>query len=64
MDLNITVPFIFSARLYPYGKEKGDSLLESGKPSRAFELSHDFMFFGRNYSTVYVKGTENYRGKI
>lgn len=57
MDLNITVPFIFSARLYPYGEDKGDQLLDPKKHSQRVDLKHDFIFYGQNYSTIYVKQT-------
>ncbi len=55
IDLNITVPFIFSARLYPYGENRGDALLSKTAESQAFVLKHEIQFMGERYSAIYVR---------
>ncbi|VDD94411.1 unnamed protein product [Enterobius vermicularis] len=53
IDLNITVPFIFSARLYPYGKTKGDTLLEGDVIN--LKLKNTLYFLGESYDSVYIR---------
>lgn len=52
IDLNITVPYIFSARLYPHGTSKGDKLL-SGQ-QEAISLQQPLRYFSRVFDTLYV----------
>ncbi|EPB80333.1 calcium binding EGF domain protein [Ancylostoma ceylanicum] len=47
IDLNITVPYIFSARLYPYGESKGD-LLISGD-TEPYRLANPFHYLGQDF---------------
>uniref|UniRef100_A0A914XNL7 Uncharacterized protein n=1 Tax=Plectus sambesii TaxID=2011161 RepID=A0A914XNL7_9BILA len=54
IDLNITVPFIFSARLYPYGENRGDTLLSKTAESQAFVLKHELQFMGEKYSAINI----------
>ncbi|VDK50437.1 unnamed protein product [Anisakis simplex] len=53
IDLNITVPYIFSARLYPYGKQKGDQLLTGSVQS--LKLSAPINFLGQKYEKLYIR---------
>ncbi len=55
IDLNITVPFIFSARLYPYGVLKGDAEFSKNAGVQPIVLKHDITFFDRSFSTLYVR---------
>uniref|UniRef100_A0A914S450 Uncharacterized protein n=1 Tax=Parascaris equorum TaxID=6256 RepID=A0A914S450_PAREQ len=52
IDLNITVPYIFSARLYPYGGARGDKLLSGS--SQPLKLSSPVNFLGEKFDTIYV----------
>ncbi|EYC03910.1 hypothetical protein Y032_0091g2492 [Ancylostoma ceylanicum] len=52
IDLNITVPYIFSARLYPYGESKGD-LLISGD-TEPYRLANPFHYLGQVYDTIFI----------
>lgn len=52
IDLNITVPYIFSARLYPYGETKGDLLIHG--TSEVYKLANPFHYLGQIYDTIYV----------
>lgn len=54
IDLNITVPFIFSARLYPYGEDKGDKSLEPYSKTQAFVTKHELAFLEDNVTVLYV----------
>uniref|UniRef100_A0A0N5ASL2 Nidogen n=1 Tax=Syphacia muris TaxID=451379 RepID=A0A0N5ASL2_9BILA len=53
IDLNVTVPFIFSARLYPYGEARNDRILEGDV--QKFELNNSLLFLGQSYNTVYIR---------
>nr|CDJ83750.1 Nidogen and EGF calcium-binding domain containing protein [Haemonchus contortus] len=52
IDLNITVPYIFSARLYPYGETKGDLLIHG--TSEVYKLANPFHYLGQIYDTIYI----------
>lgn len=54
IDLNITVPFIFSARLYPYGESKGDKILDPSLNTQAYILKNELTFLEENYTAIYV----------
>uniref|UniRef100_A0A0M3I7E2 NIDO domain-containing protein n=1 Tax=Ascaris lumbricoides TaxID=6252 RepID=A0A0M3I7E2_ASCLU len=53
IDLNITVPYIFSARLYPYGGARGDKLLSGN--SQPLKLISSINFLGEKFDTIYVQ---------
>ncbi|MCP9257598.1 Nidogen-like protein [Dirofilaria immitis] len=53
IDLNITVPYVFSARLYPFGDIKGDQVLTGS--SQIVKLSRSFKFLGKEYDAVNVR---------
>ncbi|CAJ0580818.1 unnamed protein product, partial [Mesorhabditis spiculigera] len=53
IDLNTTVPYIFSARLYPYGLEKGDKILTNS--AQAMALMEPFAYLGAVYDTIYIR---------
>lgn len=53
IDLNTTVPYIFSARLYPYGLKHGDKVSELAL--QPFRLHTPLYFLERNYDTLFVK---------
>ncbi|KAK5968516.1 hypothetical protein GCK32_013146 [Trichostrongylus colubriformis] len=52
IDLNITVPYIFSARLYPYGETKGDLVIHGN--SEVYKLANPFHYLGQIYETIYA----------
>ncbi|WKY01519.1 hypothetical protein Q1695_015487 [Nippostrongylus brasiliensis] len=52
IDLNITVPYIFSARLYPYGETKGDLLIRGRR--EVYKLANPFHYLGQVYDTIYI----------
>uniref|UniRef100_A0A158P9N2 Nidogen 1a n=1 Tax=Angiostrongylus cantonensis TaxID=6313 RepID=A0A158P9N2_ANGCA len=52
IDLNITVPYIFSARLYPYGESKGDLIIR--RPIEVYKLANPFHYLGQVYDTIYI----------
>ncbi|CAI2347390.1 unnamed protein product [Caenorhabditis sp. 36 PRJEB53466] len=52
IDLNITVPYIFSARLYTYGASRGDIPVHSRQ--EVYKLENPVHFMGRVYDTVYI----------
>ncbi|KAK6745525.1 hypothetical protein RB195_011945 [Necator americanus] len=52
IDLNITVPYIFSARLYPYGEHKGDLLIDA--ESEPYKLANPFRYLGQVYDTIFI----------
>ncbi|KAI6201251.1 EGF-like domain-containing protein [Aphelenchoides besseyi] len=52
IDLNITVPYIFSARLYPYGLAKGDQLAHMDP--QPIDLHSPLKFFGESYQTIFI----------
>ncbi|KJH40786.1 hypothetical protein DICVIV_13250 [Dictyocaulus viviparus] len=52
IDLNITVPYIFSARLYPYGEAKGDLIIR--RSSDVYKLGNPFHYLGQVYDTIYM----------
>ncbi|CAD5220901.1 unnamed protein product [Bursaphelenchus xylophilus] len=52
IDLNITVPYIFSARLYPYGQSKGDHITQLDP--QPIDLHTPLKLFGRNYETLLI----------
>jgi len=54
LDLNITVPYIFSARLYTYGVDRGDKQIPAGSPSQHLQLQTPLVFLGRQYASLYV----------
>lgn len=51
--MNITVPYIFSARLYPFGEAKGDKILTGS--SQIVKLSKTFKFLGKEYDAVIIR---------
>ena len=56
IDLNVTVPYIFSARLYPFGEVNGDDelpLLESNA-EKQLRLKFPLKFLEKTYHTIYV----------
>ncbi|VDN04457.1 unnamed protein product [Thelazia callipaeda] len=53
IDLNITVPYIFSARLYPFGEGKGDHLMTGS--TQVFKLKKSFKFLGKEYDAVNIR---------
>ncbi|CAG9531514.1 unnamed protein product [Cercopithifilaria johnstoni] len=53
IDLNITVPYVFSARLYPFGEAKGDQILTGS--SQIIKLSKSFKFLGKEYDAVNIR---------
>ncbi|KAI1721512.1 nidogen-like domain-containing protein [Ditylenchus destructor] len=52
IDLNITVPYIFQARLYPYGHNQEDQLAQS--EVQALALQTPLTFLEKNYETIYI----------
>lgn len=52
IDLNITVPYIFSARLYPYGPSKEDKLVQVDP--QPFSLHTPLKFLTKVYNAIYV----------
>uniref|UniRef100_A0A0N4ZX96 NIDO domain-containing protein n=1 Tax=Parastrongyloides trichosuri TaxID=131310 RepID=A0A0N4ZX96_PARTI len=52
LDLNVTVPYIFSARLYPYGKEHND--YEMIKNKDELFLSTPLYLLGIQYDKIYI----------
>ncbi|VDM58889.1 unnamed protein product [Angiostrongylus costaricensis] len=52
IDLNITVPYIFSARLYPYGESKGDLIIR--RSIEVYKLANPFHYLGQVYDTIYI----------
>lgn len=52
IDLNITVPYIFSARLYPYGTSKGDQAL--ARDSQLVRLHDSVRFIRKTYDSITV----------
>ncbi|VDL84443.1 unnamed protein product [Nippostrongylus brasiliensis] len=61
IDLNITVPYIFSARLYPYGETKGDLLIRGRR--EVYKLANPFHYLGQVYDTIYAlrRGYADYK---
>lgn len=55
IDLNITVPFIFSARLYPYGESRGDSVLSAQATTQPIVLRNEIVYLAKNYSIIHVR---------
>jgi hypothetical protein len=55
IDLNITVPFIFSARLYPYGEARGDSVLPVQAATQPIVLRNEIVYLAKNYSIIHVR---------
>ncbi|VDN55122.1 unnamed protein product [Dracunculus medinensis] len=53
IDLNITVPYIFSARLYPYGISRGDRILSGS--FQLLKLRSSLKFLGEIYNSVYIR---------
>lgn len=54
IELNVTVPYIFSARLYPYGESKGDSLLDPSSYSQPHVLKTELSYFEEKITALYV----------
>ncbi|KAI1729049.1 calcium-binding EGF domain-containing protein [Ditylenchus destructor] len=52
IDLNITVPYIFQARLYPYGQNQDDQLAQS--EVQALKLQTPLTFLEKNYEIIYI----------
>uniref|UniRef100_A0AC35GJ26 NIDO domain-containing protein n=1 Tax=Panagrolaimus sp. PS1159 TaxID=55785 RepID=A0AC35GJ26_9BILA len=52
IDLNITVPYIFSARLYPYGTSKDDKLVQVDPT--AFNLQTPLKLLDHTYNSLFV----------
>uniref|UniRef100_A0A7E4VRT2 Nidogen n=1 Tax=Panagrellus redivivus TaxID=6233 RepID=A0A7E4VRT2_PANRE len=52
IDLNITVPYIFSARLYPYGPSKDDKLVQVDPT--AYNLQTPLKLLQHTYNSIYV----------
>ncbi|CAD5215006.1 unnamed protein product [Bursaphelenchus okinawaensis] len=52
IDLNITVPYIFSARLYPYGQSKGDQVTQLDP--QPVDLHTPLKLLGRSYETLLI----------
>jgi hypothetical protein len=52
IDLNITVPYIFSARLYPYGLSKGDQITHLDP--QPLDLHTPLQFLGGLYQTLFA----------
>jgi hypothetical protein len=52
IDLNITVPYIFSARLYPYGLSKGDQVTHLDP--QPVDLHTPLQFLGGLYQTIFI----------
>ncbi|CAD6187998.1 unnamed protein product [Caenorhabditis auriculariae] len=52
IDLNITVPYIFSARLYPYGPTRGDISIRGD--AEVYKLENPFHFMAGVYDTIYA----------
>uniref|UniRef100_A0AC34RER1 Uncharacterized protein n=1 Tax=Panagrolaimus sp. JU765 TaxID=591449 RepID=A0AC34RER1_9BILA len=52
IDLNITVPYIFSARLYPYGPSKEDKIVQVDPTS--YSLKTPLRFLNHVYNSIYV----------
>ena len=56
IDLNVTVPYIFSARLYPFGEVNGDDELPLLEPNaeKQLRLKFPLKFLEKTYHTIYV----------
>uniref|UniRef100_A0A1I8BSD7 EGF-like domain-containing protein n=1 Tax=Meloidogyne hapla TaxID=6305 RepID=A0A1I8BSD7_MELHA len=52
IDLNITVPFVFSARLYPYGVKNGDA--ELVQEYNEFRPSTPIIFMGKSIDKIWI----------
>ncbi|CAK5079641.1 unnamed protein product [Meloidogyne enterolobii] len=52
IDLNITVPFVFSARLYPYGVKNGDA--ELVQEYNEFRPSTPILFMGKSIDKIWI----------
>uniref|UniRef100_A0A8R1DQP9 Uncharacterized protein n=1 Tax=Caenorhabditis japonica TaxID=281687 RepID=A0A8R1DQP9_CAEJA len=52
IDLNITVPYIFSARLYTYGTNRGDATVRNRR--EVYELQNPVHFMGNLYDRIYI----------
>lgn len=52
LEFNASVPYIFSARLYPFGTDRGDLLVQ--RDSEPYALEHPVAFLGEQYDTIYV----------
>uniref|UniRef100_A0A915HS39 Uncharacterized protein n=1 Tax=Romanomermis culicivorax TaxID=13658 RepID=A0A915HS39_ROMCU len=54
-DVNVTVPFMFSARLYPYGETKHDQLLSDNQTLVVVKLKNaSSKILGRTIDTIYI----------
>ncbi|KRZ15399.1 EGF-like domain-containing protein, partial [Trichinella zimbabwensis] len=54
IDLNITVPFIFKPRLYPYGEGTGDNELSSWTSVQGYVLQNEISYWGESFASVYI----------
>ncbi|CAB3403508.1 unnamed protein product [Caenorhabditis bovis] len=52
IDLNITVPYIFSARLYTYGPNRGD--IEMNGRQEIYKLESPVHFMGDVFDSIYI----------
>lgn len=52
IDLNITVPYIFSARLYTYGANRGDISVHGRQ--EIYKLENPIHFMGNVYDSIYI----------
>ncbi|CAI4221248.1 unnamed protein product [Auanema sp. JU1783] len=52
LDLNATVPYIFSARVYPYGQANGDLLASAA--IEPYRLENPMHFLGNVFDTIYI----------
>ncbi|TKR76985.1 hypothetical protein L596_018039 [Steinernema carpocapsae] len=53
IDLNITVPYIFSARLYPFGQAREDFVIAGD--TQAVRLKTPLKFIGKSYNIIFIK---------
>ncbi|XP_003378491.1 putative calcium binding EGF domain protein [Trichinella spiralis] len=54
IDLNITVPFIFKPRLYPYGEGTGDNELSLWTSVQGYVLQNEISYWGESFASVYI----------
>ena len=52
LEFNASVPYIFSARLYPFGADRGDLLVQ--RDIEPYALEHPVNFLGEQHDSIYV----------
>ncbi|GMS90141.1 hypothetical protein PENTCL1PPCAC_12316, partial [Pristionchus entomophagus] len=53
LSINSSVPYVFAARLYPFGTNQGDEALSGSK--REIQLTNELTFLGHRYDRITIR---------